>query len=263
MDKDKLRQEAHHARKEAHDAKEEIKSNLKREKKTKVILSLLKLTVLIIIIVAIPLYIYFFQKDMLSGLRSFDDVILLLEKYKTQSILVYIGVQVLQIVISVIPGQAFQFAAGYLYGFPLGLVFSIIGAFLGTVISFYLAKTLGKDAVHLLFGEDRMKYFIDRLNSRKAYTIVFLIYLIPGLPKDVMSYAAGISEMNAKAFLIISLVGRLPGMAGSLLIGSLYYTEHYTSMIIIAIAAVIAFCLCVMFRKKLSKYIDKFYEKIV
>ncbi|MFR1723166.1 VTT domain-containing protein [Emergencia timonensis] len=108
-----------------------------------------------------------------------------------------------------------------------------------------------------------MTYFIDSLNSKKAYTIVFLIYVIPGLPKDIVSYAAGVSEMKCKPFLILSLIGRIPGMAGSLLIGSLYMKQHYIGMGIIAVLAVVAFIICIIFRKRISKYLDKFYEKIV
>ncbi len=270
MDKEKFKDNAHRAKDEfdefkesAHRTKDEVKENLKRAKKMKVVTSILKLTVLTAIVIGVPLYVYFFQRDFLNQFRSFDDILAFLETYKTQSIFIYIGVQVMQIIISVIPGQAFQFAAGYLYGFPLGLLYSIIGATLGTLISFYLAKLLGKDAIHLFFGEEKMTYFIDRLNSKKAYTIVFLIYLIPGLPKDIVSYAAGVSEMKCKAFLILSLIGRTPGMAGSLLIGSLYMKQHYIGMGIIAVLAVIAFAVCIIFRKRISKYLDKFYEKIV
>lgn len=160
------------------------------------------------------------------------------------------------------PDRAFQFAAGYLYGFIPGLLFSCIGAVIGTSISFFLAKLLGKDAVHLFFGEERMAYFLERLNSKRAYTIVFLLYVIPGLPKDVVSYAAGISEMKFKPFLILSLLGRIPGMAGSLLIGAFYMKEHYIGMAIVAVLAVAAFCLCVAYRKGINKYLDRFYDKI-
>ena len=103
---------------------------------------------------------------------------------------------------------------------------------------------------------------VKKLNSRKAYTIVFLIYLIPGLPKDIMSYAAGISSMNFKAFLIFSMIGRTPAMSGSLLIGTLYFSGHYAAMIAIGAFAVVAFILCIVFRKKISNYIDKLYEKV-
>ena len=229
--------------------------------KLKKVLSIGKFVLLLAIVVAIPANILLYHHDVIEQFKNLEDVIAFLEQYQWQSILVYIGIQMLQIVISVIPGQAFQFAAGYLYHFFPGLLFSLIGATLGTCVSFYLAKVLGKDAVHLFLGEEKTTYYLNRLNSRRAYTIVFLIYLIPGIPKDIVSYAAGISEMKFKPFLAFSLVGRTPGMAGSLLIGALYMKEHFVLMGVIAALAVIAFILCLVFRKKLQAYIDRFYDK--
>lgn len=245
-----------------HQTKDEVKTNIKKAKKIKLFLSILKLSLLLCIVVAVPLYFYFYQKEFLDQFKSFKDIVSFLNLYWIESIFIYIGIQILQIIISIIPGQAFQFAAGYLYGFFPGLLFSIIGAVLGTTISFYLAKILGKDAIHLFFGEERMAYFIDRLNSKKAYTIVFFLYLIPGLPKDIVSYAAGVSEMKFKPFLIYSLIGRIPGMSGSLLIGALYFKDHYIGMAIIAVIAVAAFIVCIIYRKTIQGYLDRFYEKI-
>ncbi len=86
--------------------------NLKHDNKRKVIISVLKILLLIAIVAGIPLYIYFFQGDWLKQFEGFDDVVAYLQRYKWESVPIYIGLQVLQIVISVIPGQVFQFAAG-------------------------------------------------------------------------------------------------------------------------------------------------------
>ena len=83
-----------------------------------------------------------------------------MEHYHWQSILVYIVIQAIQVIVSVIPGQACQFAAGYLYTFLPGLLFSLIGAAIGTSVSFWLAKALGKDAVHLFIGEEKTAYYV-------------------------------------------------------------------------------------------------------
>lgn len=229
----------------------------------KVFFSILKFLILIGIVVAIPVNLFFYHHDMLEEFKSFDDIISFLELYRTQSILIYIGVQVLQIVISIIPGQAFQFAAGYLFGFPMGLVYSVIGAVLGTTVSYYIAKFLGKDAMHIFFGEEKITELLKRLNSKKAYTVVFLIYLIPGLPKDLLSYVAGVSDMNYKLFLGFSLLGRIVGMSGSLLIGAFYFKKHYIAMAGIGILAVAAFIVCIIKREKINDFLDRFYDKIV
>ena len=230
--------------------------------KKKVAIAILKLIFLILIVVLIPLYLYFYQQDFLMRFRDFNDIVSFLERYKLQSIPIYIILQIAQIVISVLPGQFFQLAAGYLYTFWPALLFSCIGAFLGTTITFWLAKGLGSDFVHIFFEKDKTEDYVKRLNSKKAYTIVFLLYAIPGIPKDVVSYAAGLSEMKYKPFIILSTIGRLPGMMGSIIIGSMWHKEEYVGMIILAIIAVVAFCTCIIYRKRLHELLDKAYDKL-
>ena len=239
--------------------------NIKRaekENKRRVILSVVKISMLVLIVVGIPLYLWFFHGDWIKSFENIDDVVAFLEKYETQSIFVYIGLQIVQIVISIIPGQVFQMAAGYIYGFWPALLFAMTGALLGTTLSFMLAKALGRDFLHIFFGEEKMSYYIERLNSKKMYAIVFFLYLIPGIPKDMVSYAAGVSEIKFKPFIIISALGRLPGMIGCLLMGDMMMEENYTGAVIIGVFAVITFALCIIFRKKIHGLLDKFYEKI-
>ena len=148
----------------------------KIHKRIKVISTILKFALLLLIIIGLPLYIYFFEPQLIDSMSSMENVNALFEHYHAESILVYIGAQILQIIICVIPGQWLQFAAGYMYGFWLGFLYSIIGAAIGSVVTYYLAKLLGRDAMHLIFGEARINEFIHKLNSKKAIVIVFLIF---------------------------------------------------------------------------------------
>ena len=233
-----------------------------KESKRRVIISIIKITLLLVIVIGFPLYLWFFRGEWIKSFENIDDVVAFLEKYETQSIFVYIGLQIVQIVISIIPGQVFQMAAGYIYGFWPALLFAMAGALAGTAISFMLAKVLGRDFLHIFFGEEKMSYYIERLNYKKMYTIVFFLYLIPGIPKDMVSYAAGVSEIKFKPFIIISALGRLPGMIGCLLMGDMMMEENYAGAIVIGFFAVVAFCICIAFRKKIQVLLDRFYEKI-
>lgn len=236
------------------------KEQLRR--KIKVFTTILKLALLLFILVGLPLYIYFYQPEVIERMSSLENVNAFFKQYKAQSIFVYIGAQVAQIVICIIPGQWLQFAAGYMYGFWLGFLFSLIGAAIGSVITYYLAKLLGRDAMHLIFGEQKINEFIHKLNSKKAVVIVFLIFLIPGVPKDLCNYAAGISEMKLKPFLIVSLIGRSPGMMGSLLIGRQIEAGDYTGAIVIAVIAIVLFIVGIVMRKRLTIWLDKAYDKL-
>ena len=234
----------------------------KVRKRIKIASTIFKFALLLIIIVGIPLYIYFCHHEVIDQVSSIENVQALFDEYKGYSILVYFLAQIVQIIICIIPGQWLQFAAGYAFGFWLGLLFSLIGATIGAFVSYYLAKLLGQGILYLLFDEDQMNHFIEKLNSKKAIVAVFVIYLIPGLPKDACSYAAGISNMKLKAFLIVSLIGRTPAMAGSLLIGNQVGIGSYTAAIIIGVAAVILCITGVIFRNKITDLLDKVYDKL-
>lgn len=229
----------------------------------KKISAIAKLVLLIVILVGIPLYIFFFHHDLIDRFSDIREIERGLAEYKTESIFIYIGAQLLQIIICIIPGQELQFAAGYMYGFWLGYAFSLIGAALGTIVTYYLARLLGHDAMHMIFGEEKMNSVVEQIRGKKGIIIIFLIYLIPGVPKDLCNYAAGLSEIRLDRFLIVSLIGRSPGMMGSLLIGNQLVNGQYTSAIIIGIVAVVLCVLGLIFRKKVMELFDRFYEKLM
>ena len=135
-----------------------------RRNKMKRISAFLKLGLLAVILIGIPAYIYFFQHDWITSISSLENVQNFFEKYETTTVFIYIGAQIVQILICIIPGQWLQFAAGYMYGFWMGYLYSFIGALLGTIITYYVAKVLGRDAVHILFGEEKINKILNKLN---------------------------------------------------------------------------------------------------
>lgn len=236
--------------------------NEKRKKRIVTLVSLLKLLILFGIVIGVPVYVYFTYPELVDRFKSLDEINSLLKQYKTASIFIYIGLQVFQIIVSVLPGQALQFAAGYAYHFWLGFLFSLIGVALGTVITFYLARLLGKDALHVIFGEERFSKFVHTLNSKRSFIVLFVIFLIPGIPKDLFTYAAGVSEIRIIPFLLLSLTGRTPAMIGSILMGSMFYNGSYIGLIIMGAAAVILFIAGITHREKMVKWTDRFYHKL-
>ena len=233
-----------------------------KAQRRKKIYTIVKFARLLILVVGIPLYIFLFHREVFTVFRSVETIQNFFEAHKSESVLIYLGGQILQVVIAAIPGQAFQLAAGYFFGFFQGLLWSVVGVILGTIVTFFLARILGRDAMYLIFGEKKLQSFIDKLNSKRAYLLVFIIYLIPGIPKDLFNYAAGVSEINFKAFLILSSLGRIPGMMGSLIIGLMVRNGDYTALIIIGIAAAVIVVVAFIFRKRLMALLDMFYEKM-
>lgn len=235
----------------------------KDNKRFKKLSAVMKLVLFAVILIGIPAYIYFFHRDLLTEFSDIQDVRNWLEQYKQISMLVYIGAQIIQIIICIIPGQALQFASGYLFGFVPSMLLSIAGAALGSIIVYYMARLLGKDSIHMLFGEKKVTEMIDKMNSPKGLIITFVIFLIPGIPKDLCSYAAGLSDLKLKPYLIVSLIGRIPGMMGSLIIGHQVGEGGYLSAAIIAAAAVVLCVLGIILRKKIISLLYKASDKLL
>lgn len=225
------------------------------------IIAILKLILLVIIIAGIPAFLYFRYGGDIFSKDTASRVIEYLKLNRHIAFLLIIGLQVIQVVICVLPGQPIQFAASYMFGVGMGFLLSIIGAVIGTTISFYLAKVLGSDAMHLFFGEEKVKDYQRRLNSGRGLLMAFLIYLIPGIPKDLVSYAAGISEMRFRPFLLVATAGRSPAMLGSLLLGHFFGKQNYRAMVILAIAVVVIIIVCFVKRDALIAFLDRLEKK--
>lgn len=231
--------------------------------KRRKILAVLKLIALAVILVGVPLYIYFFHHDLIDSFSNIKELEQTIRSYRGQSILIYIAAQVIQVVLSVIPGQALQFAGGYLFGTLLGLLFSVIGIAIGSTLAYYVARILGRDAVHLFFGKRKVTEMLDLMNSPKGLIVTFIIFLIPGVPKDLCSYAAGLSQLKLRPYLIVSMIARIPGMLGCLIIGQQVGAGGYTSAAVIAAIALVLLLLGVIFRKRILDTAYKLTDKLL
>lgn len=216
-----------------------------------------KLFLLFAILIVVPLVLYLLYKDTLFNKAYLSNR---LDDFKGFAFIPLILLQIIQIVICIIPGQPIQFASSYLYGILGGFLISLVGAFIGTVITYYLAKFLGNDALHVIFGEEKVKSYVRKLNSRRAYVIIFLIYLIPGIPKDFTSYIAGISNIKIKPFIFISILGRSPGILESLLFGMFLAHRNYLGIAFLIIVSIIIMLFCYIKRDLLLKFIDSYED---
>ncbi|MDR3295719.1 MAG: VTT domain-containing protein [Clostridiales Family XIII bacterium] len=227
------------------------------------ILAIAKLLVLLGIVAGIPLFIFLRNPALLNHFKSPASISALLDQYKWGSVLFFIVLQVFQVIVSVIPGQAIQIAAGYSYHFWSAYFVTLAGVGAGTVLTYNLARLLGKDAMHLIFGEERIGKFIGTLNSKKAYTAIFIIYLIPGIPKDLFIYAAGISEMKGVAFIPITLAARTPALMASVLFGGMLRNGSYAGMAVMAAAVLVLLGLGVKYRAALTEWMNRAYDRFV
>jgi uncharacterized membrane protein YdjX (TVP38/TMEM64 family) len=123
---------------------------------------------------------------------------------------IFIALQALQVVLSPIPGEATGILGGYLFGQWLGLLYSTIGLTLGSVGAFAIGRWLGAHSVKSLVSAEtwqRLGFIVEA----EGAVLCFIVYMIPGLPKDIVCYLFGISPMPLWVFALVSGLGRIPG----------------------------------------------------
>ena len=124
--------------------------------------------------------------------------------------LLFIVLQALQVVLSPIPGEATGFLGGFLFGEWLGFLYSTIGLTTGSVMAFAVGRWLGAHFVRNVVSKETWNK-LGFIVEAEGAILCFIVYLIPGLPKDIVCYVFGISPMPIWVFALVSGLGRMPG----------------------------------------------------
>jgi len=161
--------------------------------------------------------------------------------YGRLSILVFIFMQILQVVVFFIPGEFIQIAGGYIFGTFLGGIISLIGITIGSIIVYLIANSYGKPYVEKIIRNEKVKFFKKILKVGSKKIVVFMFYLVPGIPKDALAYICGVSDISLKDFVIYSTLGRIPGIFISSYFGQKIYDQDTTSLITISVTMSILF----------------------
>jgi len=140
--------------------------------------------------------------------------------YGAYAALVFVAAQVVQVVIFFIPGEVTQCAGGYLFGTWLGLVLSYLGITLGSLTAFALARLFEHGVLDLLVDRQTVRQFDRLVYGKSGFWPLFILFVIPGIPKDLLCYIAGLTSMPVVTFLVISTIGRFPGVFLSSLFGN-------------------------------------------
>lgn len=153
---------------------------------------------------------------------------------------ILLGMQFLQVVVAFIPGEVVQIAAGMMYGPWLGGAIIFVGAIISSAFIFAVVHELGAPFVRSMIPEKWMgKAAIS--STAKGDVMVFVLFLIPGLPKDVFTYLVPLTSMSMRNFMVFSNVGRIPGILMSTFAANgLMEGDYLQSAIIFALCAAIA-----------------------
>lgn len=167
--------------------------------------------------------------------------------------LVTLGIQLLQIFVAFIPGEPVELLLGYLWGPWLGMLTCLIGIFIGTLTIFLLVRRLGMRFVRKIVGTDDLTKYKFLQNKNKVELTVFVLFFIPGTPKDALTYIAPIAPISPIKYLLIATFARIPSIITSTLLGDSIADGDYLLAVIVFVVTAVISVLGIIFSNKFIK----------
>ena len=165
----------------------------------------------------------FSQEDFRDYVRSFGPL----------GPLVVLGLQVLQVFIALIPGEIVESAAGYILGPWLGTVICYLGIAIASTLIFTLTRRYGVRLVEVFISREKINELRFLNTEQKRNNLIFLLFFIPGTPKDLLTYFVGLTDIRLRTFLFLSMFARVPSMVSSTFGGHLLGQERYIGAVIL------------------------------
>lgn len=173
-----------------------------------------------------------------------------LESFGVWGAVVFVAIQMLQVVIAPIPGELTQLAGGFIYGTTLGTAYSCAGILLGSTVVFSLGRWLGLPILKRVIPEHAFTRFGFLLNHPRTELVILALFLIPGSPKDILTYIAGLTPVKPVRFLVSAMVARFPGILLSAYIGAHVEAREYGDVIIASCVALGLFVVGVLMQDR-------------
>ncbi len=163
---------------------------------------------------------------------------------------VFVGMVVLQVLVAFIPGEPIELAAGYAFGFWEGSLLTLAGFLIGSWLVFILVRKYGMKLVEVFFSKEKMDEIKFLKNPKKTKAISFILMVIPGTPKDMLSYFAGLTHLTMGEWLTIVAVGRIPSLITSTITGAAAGEQNYlVTSISIAVTVIISIAGVIYYRQ--------------
>ena len=165
----------------------------------------------------------FSQEDFRDYVRSFGVL----------APVVMLGLQILQVFIALIPGEIVESATGFVLGPWLGTAICYLGICIASTLIFTLTRRYGVRLVEVFVSREKINELRFLNTEQKRNTLIFLLFFIPGTPKDLLTYFVGLTDIRLRTFLLLSMVARIPSVITSTFGGHLLGEERYIGAVIL------------------------------
>ncbi len=231
-----------------------MKKKEERSKLANVLVNSVGVMIFLVLCTVICIYLSPYFETILKEPETIRDIA---EEKGIVAIPIFLLLQVLQVVVALIPGEALEIGAGAAFGWFGGFLLSELGVMLGTSLIFVISRKLGKRFIESITGGRKLMRFEKLDRSKHRDRIIFLVFFIPGLPKDVLTYAAAFFDIKLFKFLYITVIARIPSIISSTLAADFLISKNYvTATAIFVITAAIS-VICFLLSEKILAKIEK------
>ncbi len=214
-----------------------------------------------VFIAAMALFVYVLYALGLLGLFTDRHRLLkFIEDHKTYAAIIFIGLQALQVVLAPIPGEVTGFVGGMLFGTFWGIVYSTIGLTVGSWAAFGLGRVVGRPLVEAVIDKETIKRY-DYIMKHKGLFLAFLLFILPGFPKDYLCYLLGLGHMGNAAFLLVSTLGRLLGTTLLTLGGAFLRAADYHALFMLISVSIFFILITMVYRENMERWFRRIRAK--
>lgn len=192
------------------------------------------LSVLIIIAILAALLPVLSNLTTQQGRDGFKEV---LTRFGVGGWFIFLSIQILQVIIAFIPGEPIEIMAGFMYSGFGGLLTCLLGIFIGSFAIYYTVKYLSRGREGKINLDEKLQKYKFLRKEKNLKLIVFLLFLIPGTPKDMLIYIAPFISIKPISFIAIATLARIPSIVTSTFAGHTIQNGNFTASVVIFIIA--------------------------
>lgn len=174
--------------------------------------------------------------------------------------LAFLGMMLLQVFVAIIPGEPLEIGAGYAFGAVEGTILCILGAGIGSALVFFFVRRFGVKAVEVFIPREKIQSVRFLNDPKRLYPLITIAFLLPGTPKDVLCYCAGLTPIRFRHFLWISSICRLPSVVTSVLGGNALGSGNWQAAIWIFLATMAVSLIGLLIYKRISRFREEHHH---
>ncbi len=227
---------------------------MKKEKRNKTI-KIIIFIITIMILIGCTIYLYPIMKELLKT-EGRENLKIKIQQNGPNGILLLLGLEAAQIFLPILPGEPIEILAGMCYGTFGGLIFIMLSVFIVTAMIFFMVRKFGRDFVYTMVSKEK----IQKIENSKLFThpkqieyIMLILFLLPGTPKDLFTYLAGLLPIKPSRFIVIATLARFPSIISSTYAGATLVNGNWKIGLLMYVGIFVVVGIAILLAKKFDK----------